>query len=76
MGSCFIRHLYRTYPNYRIVNFDLLTYAGNLDNLVAVEEREAILPEAKRRYRFIRGDIILSQHALDLIIRKLFVLIA
>ena len=62
MGSCFIRHLYRTYPNYRIVNFDLLTYAGNLDNLVAVEEREAILPEAKRRYRFIRGDICDEGH--------------
>ena len=49
MGSNFIRHLYRNYPDYKIVNLDLLTYAGNLDNLKDVEVNE--------RYEFIHGDI-------------------
>ena len=36
-------------PNYRIVNFDKLTYAGNLENLTSVEKHP--------RYRFVNGDI-------------------
>src|SRR6185436_19740080 len=49
IGSNFIRHLLSTYPDYKLVNFDKLSYAGNLDNLRDVE--------ASSNYAFIRGDI-------------------
>ena len=49
IGSNFIRHVLSTHPDYRVVNFDKLSYAGNLDNLRDVE--------ALSNYSFIRGDI-------------------
>jgi dTDP-glucose 4,6-dehydratase len=49
IGSNFIRHLLRTDPAIRIINFDALTYAGNLANLTDVA--------SDPRYRFVRGDI-------------------
>lgn len=49
MGSNCIRHLLREYPQYEILNFDKLTYAGNLENLRDVEKNP--------RYRFVQGDI-------------------
>ncbi|HKG21476.1 MAG TPA: GDP-mannose 4,6-dehydratase, partial [Blastocatellia bacterium] len=49
IGSNFIRHLLSNHPAYRIINFDKLTYAGNLDNLRDVEPSP--------RYSFVRGDI-------------------
>jgi len=49
MGSQFIRHLHANYPGYAIVNLDLLTYAGNLDNLRDLEH--------SARYTFVEGDI-------------------
>src|SRR3989338_6707349 len=49
IGSNFIRYMLAKYPSYEIVNFDKLTYAGNLDNLKDVEQH--------KRYRFIKGDI-------------------
>ncbi len=49
IGSNFIRYMLHTYPDYEIINLDLLTYAGNLENLRGVEK----LPN----YRFIKGDI-------------------
>jgi dTDP-glucose 4,6-dehydratase len=33
IGSNFVHHLYASYPNYRILVLDLLTYAGSVDNL-------------------------------------------
>ncbi len=51
IGSNFVRYMLQTYPDYRVVVFDKLTYAGNLDNLKDVGERFA------GRYTFIRGDI-------------------
>jgi dTDP-glucose 4,6-dehydratase len=48
IGSSFIR-LALEQSDFDVVNFDCLTYAGNLDNLKAVEDHP--------RYRFIRGDI-------------------
>jgi dTDP-glucose 4,6-dehydratase len=57
MGSNLIRYLYDHYPDYRIWNFDLITYAGNPDNLRDIEEKESELPFSKRRYYFIRGDV-------------------
>ena len=48
IGSCFVRYQLRTYPDVHIVNFDKLTYAGNLDNLKGIDES---------RYTFVRADI-------------------
>ena len=51
IGSNFIYYLLNKYPDYKVINLDKLTYAGNLDNLKKVET------EFKNRYEFIKGDI-------------------
>jgi dTDP-glucose 4,6-dehydratase len=51
IGSNFVRYMLEMYPEYRVVVFDKLTYAGNLDNLKDVAERFA------DRYTFVQGDI-------------------
>ena len=50
IGSNFIRHIISSYPKYKVVNYDKLTYAGNLDNLRDVE--------LNPNYKFVKGDII------------------
>ena len=40
IGSNFIRYLYHGYPQYRMVNLDALTYAGNPENLRDIEIAE------------------------------------
>jgi len=45
IGSHFIRYMLNKYPDYKIVNLDKLTYAGNLDNLRDIEKDP--------RYKFI-----------------------
>jgi dTDP-glucose 4,6-dehydratase len=49
IGSNFVPYFLDTYPNYNIVNLDLLTYAGDLENLKECENNS--------RYKFIKGDI-------------------
>ena len=49
IGSNFVPYFLDKYKNYNIVNLDLLTYAGNLENLNEVEDNP--------RYKFIKGDI-------------------
>ena len=49
IGSNFVRYMLDAHPSYTIVNFDKLTYAGNLENLEGIG--------ANPRYRFIKGDI-------------------
>ncbi len=49
IGSQFIRDWVQTYPDEEVLNFDRLTYAGNLENLASIG--------GHRRYRLIRGDI-------------------
>lgn len=49
IGSHVVRHMVTKYPNYLIVNFDALTYAGNLENLKDIEN--------KANYVFVHGDI-------------------
>ena len=49
IGSNFVPYFLKKYPDYQLVNLDLLTYAGNLENLKECEENE--------RYKFIQGDI-------------------
>ena len=51
IGSNFIRYWLRKYPEDSVLNYDLLTYAGNLPNLADVAEVEA------DRYTFVKGDI-------------------
>ena len=38
IGSNFIHYLLEKYPGYYIINYDKLTYAGNLENLVSIQE--------------------------------------
>jgi len=49
IGSNFIRHTLQYYPDYRLINLDKLTYAGNPGNLTDVENNP--------RYHFVKGDI-------------------
>ena len=49
IGSHLVRLFVKKYPDYRIENLDLLTYAGNLENLKDVE--------GEPNYTFVRGDI-------------------
>ncbi len=49
IGSHVVRRFVTRYPDYQIVNLDLLTYAGNLENLKDIENRP--------NYTFIKGDI-------------------
>ncbi|MBI2441831.1 MAG: dTDP-glucose 4,6-dehydratase [Lentisphaerae bacterium] len=68
IGSNFIHYMLAAHPDVEIVNFDALTYAGNLENLTAVE-REA-------RYTFVKGDItvaadvaaLFAAHAVDAVV--------
>lgn len=53
IGSNFIRYWLKNHPHDTVVNFDALTYAGNLGNLADMVN----LPEYKNRYQFIHGDI-------------------
>ena len=55
IGSNFIRYLYQAYPAYEIYNLDLLTYAGNRENLKDIETLEST--KRNRRYFFVKGDI-------------------
>lgn len=51
IGSNFIRYWLETYPQDKIINYDVLTYSGNLASLFDVEEKFG------ERYLFVRGDI-------------------
>jgi dTDP-glucose 4,6-dehydratase len=49
IGSNFIHYWLKKYPDDKIINLDVLTYAGNLENLAGVEKNE--------NYQFVKGDI-------------------
>jgi dTDP-glucose 4,6-dehydratase len=49
IGSNFLHMLAAERPDWRVVNLDALTYAGNLENLTAIEKRA--------NYAFVHGDI-------------------
>lgn len=49
IGSHVVRRMVNRYPGYNFVNFDKLTYAGNLETLKDIEE--------KANYSFVKGDI-------------------
>jgi dTDP-glucose 4,6-dehydratase len=68
IGSNFVHHMLAAHQDLRIVNLDKLTYAGNLENLRAVEKES--------RYLFVHGDIcdaglvrsLLSEQKVDAIV--------
>lgn len=49
IGSCFVRHMLTKYSDYKIINLDALTYAGNIENLDDVKDN--------KNYTFIHGNI-------------------
>jgi len=49
IGSNFVPYFLEKYPEYHLINLDLLTYAGKLENLKECEDNP--------RYKFIKGDI-------------------
>lgn len=49
IGSNFVNYMVKKYPAYNVVNLDALTYAGNLENLKAIEDAP--------NYKFVKGDI-------------------
>ena len=58
IGSHVVRRFVNNYPDYKIINLDKLTYAGNLANLRDVEN--------KPNYEFVKGDIVDSNFILEL----------
>jgi dTDP-glucose 4,6-dehydratase len=53
IGSHVVRRLVNNYPNYHIYNLDALTYAGNLENIADIENKD--------NYTFVKGDIVDEQ---------------
>ena len=64
IGGNFVHHMVNKYPDYQIVNLDLLTYAGNLETLKPVED--------KPNYRFVKGDIADEPFIMELFEREQF----
>jgi len=61
IGSNFIRYMLNEHPDYRVINLDKLTYAGNPDNLRDVENNP--------NYSFVRGDIC-DQNLVDTLMQE------
>lgn len=57
IGSAFVRHMVQHYPDYHIVTFDKLTYAGNMDNLIPVK--------GAPNHDFVQADIADSEAVRD-----------
>jgi len=49
IGSHLVQHFINKYPDYKIINLDKLTYAGNLENLKEIQQAP--------NYHFVKGDI-------------------
>ena len=62
IGSNFIRYILSKYPDYRVINLDKLTYAGNLENLRDVEHNP--------NYAFVKGDICHKEIVDKLVARR------
>lgn len=59
IGNCFIRYILNKHPDYKVINLDALTYAGNIDNLNDVKNNP--------NYTFIQGNICDKKLVRDLI---------
>jgi len=68
IGSNFVRFSLATHPDWKVVNLDLLTYAGNLENLIDLQGDPS--------YTFVRGDIcdrglvdsVMHDHSIDAVV--------
>lgn len=49
IGSCFVRYMLNKHQNYKIINLDALTYAGNIENLSDIKDNP--------NYSFVKGNI-------------------
>ena len=49
IGSCFVRHVLKKHPDYKVINLDALTYCGNLENLDDIKDNP--------NYTFVHGNI-------------------
>lgn len=58
IGGNFVHYMISKYPDYKIVNLDALTYAGNLETLKDVQD--------KKNYKFVKGDISDRKFIFDL----------
>lgn len=65
IGSCFVRHILNKYPDYKVINLDILTYAGNLENLDDVKNNP--------NYQFVHGNICDKKLVRDLVSQVDFV---
>ncbi len=59
IGSCFVRYMLNKHPDYKIINLDALTYAGNIENLDDVKDNP--------NYTFVHGNICDKKLARELI---------
>ena len=50
IGSHLVKHFVNKYPNYTIYNLDVLSYAGNLENLQSIQNAS--------NYKFVKADIV------------------
>jgi len=68
IGSAFVRQMVTEHPDYNIITYDKLTYAGNLDNLLPVKDAS--------NHTFIQGDIadlegvrgVFEEHNIDTVV--------
>ncbi len=58
IGSNYVRYALKSHPDYKVINLDSLTYAGNLENLKDIE--------SSSNYMFVRGDICERESIEDL----------
>ncbi len=59
IGSCFVRHILNKYTDYKVINIDALTYAGNIENLSDVQNNP--------NYQFVQGNICDQKLVRDLV---------
>lgn len=68
IGSNFVRHILRKYPHYKVINLDLLTYAGNIHNMDDLQDNP--------QHVFVEGNItdrpllenLIVQHSINAIV--------
>ena len=62
IGSNFIRYMLNKYKDYKIVNLDLLTYAGNIKSLYDIQDNP--------NYLFVKGDIADNKLVDEIVLEK------
>ncbi len=68
IGSNFVRHMLTAYPDIEIVNMDVLTYAGNLENLAAFEDDERHIVERKNIASEDDVESVFRAHEIDVVV--------